>query len=67
MQAKIGRLEQELASVQRELDRMRAKPAFPTQRENYVLGEMDIVNMQLESEYICYFAVERFLGCHFFD
>ena len=60
MRAKIGRLEQELSSVQGELDRMRARPALLTQREDYVIGEMEIVNRQLECEYICYFALERF-------
>ena len=30
---------------------MRARPALSTERENYILGEMDFVNKQLESEY----------------
>ena len=35
MRKKIGRLEQDLASANRELDRMRARPATATERENY--------------------------------
>ena len=44
MKARLAKLEQELGSARSELDRMRARPALPTQREEYVLGEMEIVN-----------------------
>ena len=50
MQEKMSRLEQDLASANREIDRLRSRPAPVTERENYVIGEMDIVNRQLESE-----------------
>ena len=60
MQEKIGRLEQDLASANRELDRMRARPAPAIERENYVIGEMDIVNRQVESDYVWFLLfVER--------
>ena len=45
------RLEQELKSAQRELNTLRMRPALATQREDYVLGEMDLVNRQLDCEY----------------
>ena len=53
MKARVAKLEQELKSAQSELDRMRARPALPTQREDYVLGEMEIVNRQLECKHDC--------------
>ena len=53
MKARLAKQEQELASVRSELDRMRARPALPTQREEYVLGEMEIVNRQLERRHDC--------------
>ena len=51
MKAKYVKMDQELKSARDELDRMRARPGLPGQRERYVLGEMDIVNRQLECEY----------------
>ena len=48
---RIGKLEQELRSAQSELDILRARPAPATQREDYVLGEMELVNRQLECKY----------------
>ena len=53
MKARVVKLEQELGSARGELDRMRARPALPTQREEYVLGEMEIVNRQLECKHDC--------------
>ena len=51
MKARVVKLEQELKSAQRDLDMMKARPAPATQQEDYVLGEMDLVNRQLECEY----------------
>ena len=53
MKARVAKLEQELENTRGELDRMRARPALPTQREEYVLGEMEIVNRQLECKHDC--------------
>ena len=53
MKARLAKQEQELASVRSKLDRMRARPALPTQWEEYVLGEMEIVNRQLERKHDC--------------
>ena len=53
MKARLAKLEQELGSARSELDRMRAMPALPTQREEYVVGEMEIVNRQLECKHDC--------------
>ena len=53
MKARLAKQEQELASARSELDRMRTRPALPTQREEYVLGEMEIVNRQLECKHDC--------------
>ena len=51
MKAKFVKMEQELKSTQDELNRLRMRPALATQREDYVLGEMDLVNRQLECEF----------------
>ena len=51
MKARVVKLEQDLKSAQRELDTLRMRPAPATEREDYVLGEMDLVNRQLECEY----------------
>ena len=53
MKARVAKLEQDLKNAQSELDMMRARPALPTQREDYVLGEMEIVNRQLECKHDC--------------
>ena len=50
MKARVVKLEQELKNAQIDLNTMRARPALATQREKYVLGEMDLVNRQLECE-----------------
>ena len=44
-------MEQELKSAQNELKMLKARPGLATQREDYVLGEMDLVNRQLDCEY----------------
>ena len=51
MKAKFVRMEQDLKDAQAELNRLRARPALSTQCEDYVLGEMELVNRQLEYEY----------------
>jgi hypothetical protein len=51
MKAKFVRMEQDLKDAQAELNRLRARPALATQREEYVLGEMDLVNRQLECKF----------------
>ena len=53
MKARVAKLEHELGNARSELDRMRARPGLPTQREEYVLGEMEIVNRQLECKHDC--------------
>ena len=64
MKARLAKQEQELASARSELERMRARPALPTQREEYVLGEMEIVNRQLECKHDCLDLYE-FTACSF--
>jgi len=49
--AKYVEMKQELENAQDELNRLRARPALATQRERYVLGEMDLVNRQLDCEF----------------
>jgi len=49
--ALVTRLREELKNTQNELDRIRARPAPASEREDYVLGEMDIVNRQLDCKY----------------
>ena len=51
MKAKFVRMEQDLNDAQAELNRLRARPTLSTQREDYVLGEMDLVNRQLECKF----------------
>ena len=51
MKAKYVEMKQELKNAQDELNRLRARPALATQREGYVLGEMDLVNRQLECKF----------------
>ena len=45
---RIKELEQELVEKQAELDLLNSRPSFATQRENYVMEEMESVNRQLE-------------------
>ena len=59
MRARIRKLEQELKCVEGELDRMRVRPDLPTQREDYLLGEMEIANRQLKCKRSCCFASDR--------
>ena len=51
MKTRFVSMEQELKSAQNELKRLSMGPALATQREDYVLGEMELVNRQLECEY----------------
>jgi hypothetical protein len=51
MKAKHVEMEQKLKNTQAELNRLRTMPALATQRERYVLGEMDLVNRQLECKF----------------
>ena len=53
MKAKFVKMEQTLKNAQDELNRLKMRPALATQREEYVLGEMDLVNRQLECEFEC--------------
>ena len=50
LQKKISKLEDELASAHREIGSLNSSPAPATDRENYIIGEIDLVNRQLESE-----------------
>ena len=51
MKAKYVKMEQDLKNAQDELKRLKTRPALATQREGYVLGEMELINRQLECEY----------------
>ena len=51
MKTKFVKMEQDLKSAQNELRLLKMRPALATQREDYVLGEMELVNRQLECEY----------------
>ena len=51
MKTRVVKLEQELRNARSDLDVMKASPPLATQREDYVLGEMELVNRQLECEY----------------
>jgi hypothetical protein len=61
MKAKYVEMKQELKNAQDELNRLRARPALATQREQYVLGEMDLVNRQLDCEFESCLVDETFL------
>ena len=50
MKARFVSLEQELKSAKNELKILKMRAALATQREAYVLGEMEIVNRQLDCE-----------------
>ena len=49
---KISKLEEDLARANREIDRLNSRPAPVTDRENDIIGEMDVVNRQLECEFL---------------
>ena len=51
MKTKFVKMEQDLKNAQNELTRLKMRPALATQREDYVLGEMELVNRQLECEF----------------
>ena len=56
---RVSELEQELKSARAELELLRSKSSFATQRENYVLREMDNINRQLESEFMIPLLLKR--------
>ena len=47
---RVAKLEQELKNAQTELKILKGMPAFATQREDYVLSEIEIVNSQLDGK-----------------
>ena len=57
---RVSELEQELKSTRAELELLRSRPSFATQREEYVLGEMDHINRQLECEFMTPFLLKKF-------
>ena len=61
LQEKISKLEDDLARANREIDRLNSRPTPVTDRENYIIGEMDFVNRQLVCEFllldICFVAL----------
>ena len=57
---RVSELEQELKNTRSELELLRSKPSFATQREEYVLGEMDNINRQLECEFMTPFLLKSF-------
>lgn len=50
MRTRITNLEQELRAVQDELAAEQARPAPSTEREDYLLGEVELVNRHLECQ-----------------
>jgi len=50
MRNRIVELEKKLKDSQRELDQLRARPAPSTEREQYLLSEMDLICRQLECQ-----------------
>ena len=50
MKRKITNLERELKDVRAELDAERARPAPSSEREDYLIGQLDLINQQLECE-----------------
>ena len=60
MNAKFVRMEQDLKDAQAELSRLRDRPALATQREDYVLREMELVNRQLECKFDSCFVYKLF-------
>jgi hypothetical protein len=57
---RVNELEQELKNTRSELELLRSKPSFATQREDYVLGEMDHINRQLQCEFMTPFVLKKF-------
>ena len=51
MKTRFVKMEQDLKNAQDELNRLKMRPALATQREEYVLGEMELVNRQLDCEF----------------
>ena len=40
-----------MARANREINRLNSRPAPASDRENYIIGEMDLINRQLECEF----------------
>ena len=51
MKTKFVKMEQDLKNAQDELNSLKMRPSLATQREDYVLGEMELVNRQLDCEF----------------
>jgi len=51
---RVRELEQKLKSTQAELALLRSLPSFATQREHYVIGEMEYINRQLDCEFVTF-------------
>jgi len=61
---RVVKLEQDLKAAQREIERLHSRPALATERESYVLGEMELANRQLECEYeSCFICKYHHFGC----
>ena len=60
LQDKVDRLEGELARANREIDRLHSRPAPASDRENYIIGEMDFINRQLECKPFFYLKLLAF-------
>ena len=50
MKTRIGNLERELKDVRAALDAERARAAPSSEREDYLIGELDLINRMLECE-----------------
>ena len=51
MKTRFVKMEQDLKRAQKELEIIKMRPSLATQREDYVLREMELVNRQLECEF----------------
>ena len=48
MKTRIMKLEKELKDAHGELDALKSRPAPSSEREDYLIGELDLINRQLE-------------------
>ena len=60
MKTRFVKMEQDLKRAQKELEMLKTRPALATQREDYVLGEMELVNRQLECKFESCFVYKLF-------
>ena len=60
MKTRYVSMEQDLKRAQKELEILKMRPALATQREDYVLGEMELVNRQLECEFDFWLWLQTF-------